>query len=79
MARDGGRYAVYVDDPNTDPVVAAMAVTDGTCELLIPRDRYDPLEVLAVLEEWEREPGARESVRSHKRDSVGGWQSGDSA
>ncbi|MGH8479171.1 MAG: hypothetical protein ACREXK_06285, partial [Gammaproteobacteria bacterium] len=42
-------------------------------------DRYDPLEVLAVLEEWEREPGARESVRSHKRDSVGGWQSGDSA
>ena len=55
LARDGGQYAILVEDPNTDPVVMALATPDGTCEVLIPRDRYDPFEVLAVVDEWERE------------------------
>lgn len=55
LARDGGRYAALVEDPNTDPVVLALATPDGTCDVLIPRDRYDPFEVLAIVKEWERE------------------------
>jgi TubC N-terminal docking domain len=55
LARDGGRYAVYVEDPNTDPVVMALATPDGTCDVLIPKDRYDPFAVLEVVKEWERE------------------------
>ncbi len=47
---------MHVDDPTTDPVVMALATPDGTCQLLVPRERYDPFEVLAVLGEWEREP-----------------------
>jgi hypothetical protein len=39
LARDGKRYAVYVEDPDTDPVIEALATPAGTCELLIPRDR----------------------------------------
>jgi hypothetical protein len=53
MARDGRQYAVYVGDPGTDPVIAALATPDGTCELLLPRDRYDPFAVLAMVEAWE--------------------------
>jgi hypothetical protein len=53
LARDGRQYAVYVGDPNSDPVIAALATPDGTCELLIPRDRYDPFAVLAMVEAWE--------------------------
>ena len=33
----------------------ALATPDGTCDVLIPRDRYDPFEVLAIVKEWERE------------------------
>jgi hypothetical protein len=33
----------------------ALTTPDGTCEVLIPRDRYDPFEVLAIVNEWERE------------------------
>jgi hypothetical protein len=54
LARDGGRYAVTVDDSGTDPVVMALAIRDkATCEVLIPKDRYDPLAVLAMMEGWE--------------------------
>jgi hypothetical protein len=54
LARDGGRYAVTVDDCGTDPVVMALAIRDkGTCEVLIPKDRYDPFAVLAMMEGWE--------------------------
>jgi hypothetical protein len=56
LARDGTRYAVYVEDPNTDPVIMALATPDGTCEVQIPKDRYDPFAVLAMVEGWEREP-----------------------
>lgn len=53
QARDGTHYAVLVEDPNTDPVILALATPAGTCELLIPRDRYDPFAVLAMMEGWE--------------------------
>ena len=53
LARDGKWYAVYVEDPNTDPVVMALATPDGTCELLIPQDRYDPFALLATMKGWE--------------------------
>jgi hypothetical protein len=54
LARDGGRYAVTVDGSGTDPVVMALAIRDkGTCEVLIPKDRYDPFAVLAMMEGWE--------------------------
>jgi hypothetical protein len=36
-------------------VIAALATPDGTCELRIPKDRYDPLAALAIVKEWERE------------------------
>ena len=55
LARDGDQYAVLVEDPASDPVVMALASPDGTCDVLIPRDRYDPIEVLAIVKEWERE------------------------
>jgi hypothetical protein len=57
LARDGKRYAVYVEDPNTDPVAMALATPDGTYELQIPRDRYDPFAVLAIVQEWEGQAG----------------------
>jgi hypothetical protein len=53
LTRDEGQYAALVEDPNTDPVIMALATPDGTCEVLIPKDRYDPFAVLAVVEAWE--------------------------
>jgi hypothetical protein len=53
QARDRTHYAVLVEDPNTDPVITALATPDGTGELAIPRDRYDPFAVLAMVEAWE--------------------------
>jgi hypothetical protein len=32
LARDGGRYAVAVEDADTDPIIRALATPDGTCE-----------------------------------------------
>lgn len=49
------KYAVAVDDPDSDPVVLALgvrgAMQDGstvTCELHIPHERYD----LVLLVDW---------------------------
>jgi hypothetical protein len=53
QARDGTHYAILVEDPSADPITAALATPDGTCELLIPRDRYDPFEVLVTVQGWE--------------------------
>ena len=33
----------------------ALASPDGTRDVLIPRDRYYLIEVLAIVKEWERE------------------------
>jgi hypothetical protein len=48
LARDGKQYTIYVEDHNTDPVPS-----DGTCELLIPQDRYDAFRVLEMVRGWE--------------------------
>lgn len=40
-----------VDDASTDPVTVTVAIRDiGTCELLIPLERYDPFKILAVID-----------------------------
>lgn len=48
------KYALVVDDPDTDPVILALAIrqTDGsavTCELAIPAARYDPFLLLELV------------------------------
>lgn len=55
--RPGIRYAVVVDNPDTDPVILALAIRgamqDGgtvTCELHIPREKYDPFLLLDLIE-----------------------------
>jgi hypothetical protein len=53
IARDGRQYAILVEDPNTDPVIAALATTAGTCEARILRGQYDPFAVLARMAAWE--------------------------
>lgn len=53
----GMRYAVVVDNPDTDPVSVALgirgAMPDGsivTCELRVPRAKYDPFLLLDLIE-----------------------------
>ena len=53
LARDGVRYAVLVDNPNTNPVVMALATTNATGELLIPQNQYDAFRVLEMVRGWE--------------------------
>jgi hypothetical protein len=53
LARDGVQYAILVENPHSDPVVMAVATPDGTREVLIPRDRYDPFEVLTKVGRWD--------------------------
>lgn len=49
--RPGIRYAVVVDNPDTDPVIVALAIRDaGTCELAIPAANYDAFALLALIE-----------------------------
>jgi hypothetical protein len=60
LAHDGGRYAVAVEDAGTDPIILAPATSDGTGEVLIPRDRYDPFAVVELVAEWTREEVAPE-------------------
>lgn len=49
--RPGIRYAVIVDNPDTDPVIVALAIRDaGTCELAIPAANYDAFALLAMIE-----------------------------
>jgi hypothetical protein len=55
LARDGKQYAILVEDPSPDPVIAALATPDGTCELLIPKDRYDPFAIAATVAAWNQE------------------------
>jgi hypothetical protein len=52
LARDGCQYAVLVEDSNTDPIIMTVATRGGTREVLIPRDKYDPFEVLARVHTW---------------------------
>jgi hypothetical protein len=58
---------------------------DGTCEVTIPKDRYDPLAILAIVKEWEpdplwgrvsiAEPGGTVEVDAPSGWTLGGWQS----
>lgn len=49
--RPGIRYAVMVDNPDTDPVILALAIRGrATCELQIPRAKYDPWLLLDLIE-----------------------------
>lgn len=54
--RPGIRYAVVVDNPDTDPVIVALgirgAMPDGstvTCELRVPRAKFDPFLLLDLI------------------------------
>ena len=48
--RPGIRFAVVVDNPDTDPVIVALAIRDvGTCELAIPAANYDAFALLAMI------------------------------
>ena len=52
--RPGIRYAVVVDNPDTDPVILALAIRGrATCELQIPRAKYDPWLLLDLIERSE--------------------------
>jgi hypothetical protein len=53
MLRGGVRYAILVEDANTDPVVMHVGTDGGVREVLIPRDQYDPFEVLAKVHAWD--------------------------
>jgi hypothetical protein len=53
LARDGKQYAIYIEAPDTDPVIAALATPVGTCEVLMPRDRYGPFDLLAKMKAWQ--------------------------
>jgi hypothetical protein len=40
---------------NTDPVVMALATPKLTCEVQIPKSRYDAFAIAAMLGEWNLE------------------------
>ena len=45
------RYAVVVVNPDTDPVLLTLAIRgQATCELRIPRAKYDPFLLLDLIE-----------------------------
>ncbi len=56
------RYYVETDDKShPDFVILALAIRDvGTCELSIPRPRYDGFKLIETLEGWEDRPDHHE-------------------
>ena len=49
--RPDTKYAVVVDNPDTDPVIVALGIRgQATCELRIPREKYDPILFLEAVE-----------------------------
>lgn len=49
--RPGIKYAVVVDNPNADPVIVALGIRgQATCELRIPREKYDGVLLLDLIE-----------------------------
>ena len=49
--RPGTRYAVLVDNSDTDPVLLTLAIRgQTTCELAIPAAQFNPFELLAMLD-----------------------------
>jgi hypothetical protein len=55
------RYAITTDtELETDAVIVTLAIRDkATCELRIPKDRYDGLALLKVIEEQTGEQNAK--------------------
>ena len=48
---EGKRFALFVEDDKTDPVIAAVAIRDlATFELAIPRHSYDGMLLLELIE-----------------------------
>ena len=51
--RPDTKYAVLVDDPDTDPVLLTLAIRgQATCELVCPKAKFDPFELLAMLDRY---------------------------
>ncbi len=49
--RPGIKYAVLVDSPDADPVIVALGIRGhATCELRIPREKFDPFLLLDLIE-----------------------------
>ena len=49
--RPGIRYAVVVDNPNTDPVLVSIGIRDvATFDLAIPKAKYDQFLLLDLIE-----------------------------
>jgi hypothetical protein len=47
----GKRYALFVDNDKTDPVIATVGIRDvATFELAIPRHSYDGMVLLELIE-----------------------------
>lgn len=47
----GKRFALFVDDDSTDPVIATVGIRDlATFELAIPRHSYNGMELLELIE-----------------------------
>lgn len=45
------RYAVVVDNPDTDPVIVALGIRgQATCELRVPLVKFDPFLLLDLIE-----------------------------
>ena len=55
-AEPSTRYAVYVADASTDPVIATVGIRDvATFEMAIPRHSYDGMVLLLLIEEYYEE------------------------
>jgi hypothetical protein len=49
--RPGIKYAVVVDSPDVDPVIVALGIRgQATCEIRIPREKFDPFLLLDLIE-----------------------------
>lgn len=54
LGHEGGQYAVAVDTPwrRADAVILVLATPAGTCELHLPRDRFDLPAVMKMVDGW---------------------------
>jgi hypothetical protein len=58
------KYAVVVDDTNTDPVTVTVGIRKiAVFDLEIPQKNYDGLSLLQVIEQYAEESGKKEDAR----------------
>ena len=44
------KYAAEIIDPNSDPVIVAVAIRGkAVCDVAIPRDKFDPFVLLEMI------------------------------